>query len=95
MASIGLFDVKGLIEIDPSFQFSSPLFDRIEIATGKKTIAIEASRTSSDDVYLQSVLVNGKPRDSNGIQLKELKKGATLKFEIGSTPNEKLFNAGN
>lgn len=95
MASIGLFDVKGLIEIDPSFQFGSPLFDRIEIATGNKPIIIEASRTSSDDLYLQSILVNGKPRHSNGIQLKELKKGAKLKFELGSIPNEKLFNEKN
>ena len=34
MSSLGLFDVKGLVETEPSFQFTSPLFDKIEIATG-------------------------------------------------------------
>lgn len=91
MASIGLFDVKGLIEIDPSFQFGSPLFDRIEIATGKKPTVIEVSRKSPDDLYINSVFVNGKAHADNSIQLKALKKGAKLKFDLVSTPNKSLF----
>lgn len=91
MASIGLFDVKGLIEIDPSFQFGSPLFDRIEIATDKNPIVIEVSRKSPDDVYIQSVLVNGRSRNSNKLQLKELKQGVKLSLQLGSAPNKELF----
>ena len=36
MAGMGLFDVKGLTEINPSFGIASPLFDRITITLNNK-----------------------------------------------------------
>ena len=91
MASIGLFDVKGLVEINPSFQFGSPLFDRIEIATGQHPIVIEVSRKSPGDVYIQSILVDGKRRHSNILQLKEIKQGAKVRVDLGAEPNTSVF----
>jgi predicted alpha-1,2-mannosidase len=91
MASIGLFDVKGLVEINPAYQFSSPVFDRVEIATGKAAVIIDVKRRSSDDIFLQSVEVNNRLCKTNSIGLKELRKGATLRITLGSSPNEKLF----
>lgn len=94
MASIGLFDVKGLIEINPAFQFGSPVFDKVEIGSGKKKIIIEVERTSPGDVYIQSVSVNKKPRAVNSIGLKELKGTARIKMVVGPAPNENLFVKG-
>ena len=91
MASIGLFDVKGLVEINPAYKFGSPMFDRIEITTGKTKTIIEVNRHSPNSIYLQSVEVNGKKRTTNSIELKEIKKGADLKIELGDSPNETVF----
>lgn len=38
MSSIGLFDVKGLTEINPKFQIGSPLFDKVVIKLNKSII---------------------------------------------------------
>lgn len=90
MASMGLFDVKGLVEIDPAFQFGSPVFDKIEIA-GKNRITIEVQKQSPKSIYLQSVRVNNKDCTMNSIPLSTLRKGARLIIGLGDTPNESLF----
>jgi predicted alpha-1,2-mannosidase len=91
MASIGLFDVKGLVEVNPTFQFSSPIFDRVEISMGKTTTIIEVTRQSPESIYLQSVEVDSKNRKTNILQLKELRRGAHLKITLGNSPNGELF----
>lgn len=93
MASIGLFDVKGLVEMNPAFQLGSPVFDRVEIATSKTAVVIEVNRQSPGSIYLQSVEVNNKKRKTNSIQLKELQRGACLKITLGDSPNEALFKS--
>lgn len=46
MASIGLFDVKGLTSENPSFQIGSPAFDRI-------TIKLNKDYYSGDNITIQ------------------------------------------
>lgn len=71
MSSIGLFDVKGLVEIDPSFQFESPLFDMVEIQNGKgHTIRIQTINNKPDHSYIQSIELNGEPYRKKCIDLK-------------------------
>lgn len=92
MSSIGLFDVKGLVEINPSFQLGSPLFDRIKIATGNnKFVVIETSDNEPGNYYIQSVKVNGQNLDENHIGLEQLKTGANIKIELGNKPNKNIF----
>ncbi|SDM49373.1 alpha-1,2-mannosidase, putative [Catalinimonas alkaloidigena] len=92
MAAIGLFDVKGLVETAPSFQFSSPLFDRIEIATGgREPLVIETSGNAPDHPYIQAIQLNGASYTDRQIPLKTLKKGAHLKFHLGAQPNRALY----
>jgi predicted alpha-1,2-mannosidase len=92
MSSIGLFDVKGLVEIDPSFQLGSPLFDRIKINTGNNNfVEIETSNKLPGNYYIQSVKVNEKTLDTNHIDLKLLKAGSSINITLGNKPNKKLF----
>ncbi|RAW00192.1 GH92 family glycosyl hydrolase [Pseudochryseolinea flava] len=90
MAAIGLFDVKGLVEMNPTFQFGSPLFDKIEIS-GNKRVTIQVEKQSAESTYLQSVHVNNKKITKNALPLSTLQNGARLKIVLGNTPNESLF----
>ncbi|KEO71866.1 GH92 family glycosyl hydrolase [Anditalea andensis] len=92
MSSIGLFDVKGLVERQPSFQFGSPLFDGIKINTPNgNTIRITTHNNAEGNVYIQSISLNGKPYHQSQIALNKLLDGAHLEITLGNTPNKFLF----
>ncbi|WP_210416862.1 GH92 family glycosyl hydrolase [Echinicola soli] len=92
MSSIGLFDVKGLVETQPSFQFGSPLFDEVEITTASgKTIRITTKNNQEGNVFIQSINLNGKPYTQSHIGLDKLRAGAHLEIGLGNTPNKTLF----
>ena len=69
MSSIGLFDVKGLTQINPEFQIGSPIFDKVTIKLNAnyykgKTFVIETKNNSHDNQYIQSVGLNKESRQS-------------------------------
>lgn len=90
MSSIGLFDVKGLTDINPSFQIGSPLFDKVTIKQlGKernKTFVIEVNNNSKTNVYLQEVQLNNSDLKQLSIKLDDIKKGGSLKMKVDSKP---------
>ena len=96
MSSIGLFDVKGLTDINPSFQIGSPLFDKVIIKqakkSGRKNFVIDIANNSKSNVYLQDVNLNGKQLDNLSIDLKDITKGGILKINVGSEPSNKWSN---
>jgi predicted alpha-1,2-mannosidase len=92
MASMGLFDVQGHAAMNPTFQFGSPLFDKITIKldnkyyTGKELI-IETKNNAKDHVYVQSASFNGAKNENCWIDRKTLMTGGTLTFDMGPEPN--------
>ena len=94
LASMGLFDVQGHSALRPSFQFGSPLFDKITISLddryykGRKLI-IETVNQSPENIFVQSVTWNGNPVLNNWMYRDELMRGGVLKFVMGSEPNKK------
>jgi predicted alpha-1,2-mannosidase len=92
MASMGLFDVQGHASANPSFQFGSPLFDKITIRldpeyySGEKLV-IESLNQSPGHLYIQSALWNGKKVYNNWMYRDQLMKGGTLRFTLGAEPN--------
>ena len=92
MASMGLFDVQGHASSRPSFQFGSPMFDRIKIRLDPeyypgKELVIETINQRPDHLYVQSVSWNGKAIDKNWMYRDELMKGGKLIFTMASSPN--------
>ncbi len=95
MSSIGLFDVKGLTEINPKFQIGSPLFDRVTIKLNGnyypgKTFVIETSNNSSANQYIQSIQLNGKDCDSVFVPFNEVVRGGKLNIHLGASPKTEL-----
>lgn len=95
MSALGLFDVKGLTEIQPKFQVGAPLFDKVTIRLNKdyypgEKFVIETKKHSADDCYLQSITLNGKSQDSVQIPFEEIVKGGRLILQVDQNPNMNL-----
>ncbi|TBO41733.1 GH92 family glycosyl hydrolase [Pedobacter kyonggii] len=89
MASMGLFDVKGLTDARPTIQIGSPVFDRSEITLGNgKRLIIHAENNSKQNVYVQSATWNGKVLNNAWLYRDELMKGGTLRLIMGNKPNK-------
>ena len=66
----------------------SPLFDKatVQLAGGKELV-INAQDNSSENVYVQSLRVNGEECSCTSIDSRILTDGATLDFTMGSEPS--------
>lgn len=89
IASLGLFDVKGLTDSRPSVQLGSPLFEQATVQLREeKTLVIETENNSATNIYVQSAKFNGEPLDKCWLYWDQLMEGGTLTFEMGPQPNE-------
>jgi predicted alpha-1,2-mannosidase len=93
MAAIGLFDVQGHSSANPSFQFGSPLFDKITIQLDPKyypgkELVIKTINQNLENLYIQSANWNGKTLMNNWIYREELMQGGELNFTLGKEPNK-------
>ncbi|RYJ44983.1 GH92 family glycosyl hydrolase [Flavobacterium beibuense] len=93
MSSIGLFDVKGLTDVNPSFQIGSPLFDKVTIKLPKELnrnkFVIDVTNNSKENIYLQDADLNGAPLNQLSIPLQQIANGGTLKLKVGKSHSEK------
>jgi len=89
ITALGLFDVKGFTDSRPIVELGSPLFDKATITLGDdKTLVIETKNNSKTNVYVQSVVFNGKPLNNCWLYRDELMKGGKMVFTMGSKPNK-------
>ncbi|WP_418991093.1 GH92 family glycosyl hydrolase [Alistipes sp.] len=95
LASIGLFDAKGLTAPDPAFQVGSPLFDRITIRlnpdyyAGSKFV-IETEDNTPGNCYIRSMELDGKPLRSVQLPFREVVRGGRLRLRLGAEPATEL-----
>jgi predicted alpha-1,2-mannosidase len=92
MAALGLFDVQGLSNENPTMQFGSPLFQKVTIQLDPNyyqgnELIIETKNNAKENVYIQSVQQNSVQFDNCWIDFKKLTQGGKLVFEMGSQPN--------
>lgn len=91
IASLGLFDVKGLTDPEPSFALGSPAFNKITIQLNNKyykgkEFVIEAKNNDKENVYVQQYRLNGKPYPSTRIPFETIVSGGRLELEMGNSP---------
>lgn len=87
-----LFSALGFYPVTPAsdqYVLGAPLFKKavIHLENGK-TINIDAANNDTENVYVQSLLFNGKNYTKNWLNHFELMKGATLQFDMNSQPNK-------
>jgi putative alpha-1,2-mannosidase len=65
-----------------------PVFERAELdLPGKKDVVIEAPGASLTGKYVQSASLGGAPLDRSWVTHRELRKGGTLRLEMGAQPS--------
>ena len=92
MAALGLFQTDGGCRVDPIYEITSPLYEKVVIDLGErynrgKTFTIEARNASRSNKYIQSATLNGKELEQFYFPASELLKGGELILEMGDKPN--------
>ncbi len=91
MSSMGMYPVN---PSNGAYVFGSPLFNEVTInLPGNKSFKILAKNNSDKNIYIQSVSLNGKEYTKSFITHKDIVKGGTLVFKMGSTPNTNFGKA--
>ena len=85
LSSIGFYPV---FTASGDYVIGSPLFDKatIQLENGKQFI-VEAQNNSSENIYIQSIELNGKKHDANVITHQDIVNGGVLKIQMGNKPN--------
>ena len=92
MMAVGLFQIRGGAAIDPVYEITSPIFDRVTIHLDPRyypggEFVIVARNNSPENKYIQSALLDGKPLDKPYFFHRELVDGGTLELQLGPEPN--------
>ncbi|MBI5819351.1 MAG: glycoside hydrolase family 92 protein [Verrucomicrobia bacterium] len=92
LMAIGLFDVEGGASVKPTYQITSPLFDRVTIHLNRSyfpggTFEIIARNNSPKNIYIQSAKLNGRALTKCWFDHTALAAGGTLEIVLGPEPN--------
>ena len=92
MSAWYVFSAMGFYPVNPvsgEYEIGTPLFPemRLNLKNGK-TFTVLAPNVSRENIYIQSVKVNGKPYDKSYITHQQIMDGATVEFVMGNQPDE-------
>jgi len=92
MSAWYVWSAMGFYPVNPQngvYVFGSPAIDDAEISVpGGKTFKIIAHENSQKNIYIQSVLLNGKKYTRSYIRHQDIMNGGKLEFFMGSKPNK-------
>jgi alpha-1,2-mannosidase, putative len=87
MSAWYILSALGFYQVEPAggkYIFGSPIIDKAIIKVGNdKTFTILVHNNSSENIYIQSIKLNGKPHDSFYISFEDIAQGGILEFFMG------------
>ena len=88
MSSWYVFSAMGFYPVDPisgQYEIGSPVFPEVKmyLANGK-TFVVRAENVSDENIYIQSVTVNGQPYNKSYITHEMIMQGDTIHFVMGN-----------
>ena len=87
-----VFSAMGFYPVAPAtdeYVIGAPLFKKITVSLENgKTIEISAPKNSAENLYVQSIQVNGNKHDKNYFNFSELKEGGKINFQMSDKPNK-------
>ena len=91
MSAWYIMSALGFYQVEPAggkYIFGSPLFDEAVLNVGNgKTFRIVTRNNSPENIYIQSVKLNGKPYTRSYIYHHQMTAGGTLEFTMGNKPS--------
>nr|WP_315254021.1 GH92 family glycosyl hydrolase [uncultured Flavobacterium sp.] len=96
MSSWYILSSLGFYPVNPAqgiYSFGSPLFDTATInLENNKIFVIKTENNSNENMYIQSITLNGEKINRNYITHKEITQGGTLVFTMGKFPKKDKNN---
>lgn len=94
MSAWAVWSIAGLYPANPAageYVFGSPAADEVSFALpNDRTFTVRARNNNTENIYIQSVTLNGEPYENTYIRHEELTKGGELLFEMGPRPNKRF-----
>lgn len=94
MSAWYIFSSLGFYPVFPAsgaYVLGSPLFDKVTIQLpDKKTFSLKVEKNSEKNIYIQRVILNGKPWPNSYITHQQIMQGGSMTIVMGSKPNEKF-----
>ncbi len=91
MSAWYIFNCMGFYPTCPSsniYAIGSPGLEAVEMHLGNgNTITVTTENFSHENVYIQSMYLNGIPYNKTYLTYDDLKNGATIKYVLGNQPN--------
>jgi predicted alpha-1,2-mannosidase len=93
LMSLGLFSLQGNASVVPTYDITSPVFDKITIELDPKyykgkQFVITTHNNSDSNVYIQKAEMNGKALNRFWFTHEEYAKGGGLELWLGPQPNK-------
>ena len=92
MSAWYVFSAMGFYPVNPvsgEYEIGSPLFPEMRLNLGNgKTFTVLAPNVSRENIYIQSVKINGQPYDKSYITHQQIMDGSTIEFVMGNQPGE-------
>ena len=92
MSAWYVFSALGFYPVDPisgKYEIGTPMYPemKMHLANGK-TFTILAPAVSKENIYIQSVKLDGKPYDKSYITHEQIMNGSIFEFEMGNKPGK-------
>jgi predicted alpha-1,2-mannosidase len=94
LMAIGLFEDDGGVSVNPSYEITSPVFEKVTIHLNQnyypgKTFVIKTKNDPEKNIYIRKATLNGKPLNTFRFSHEDFAKGGELEIELGIKPNKK------
>ncbi len=93
LMAIGLFSLQGNVSAEPTYEITSPVFDKITIELDPeyysgKQFTITTHHNDKENLYIQKATLNSEPLDRFWFAHETYAKGGTLEIWLGPEPNK-------
>lgn len=91
MSAWYILSALGLYQVEPSggrYFFGSPLIDNAELKVRDGVFKIIVHNNSNENIYIQSIKLNGKPYSKRWLEFEDIARGGKLDIVMGSTPHK-------
>ena len=94
MSAWYVFSAMGIYPVNPTsgiYVFGKPMINKAILKTGDNPFIIEAHNLNENNIYIQSVKLNGRNYNKLYITHQDITQGGHLEFEMGSEPSTNKF----
>lgn len=85
LSSMGFYSVNPMSGV---YVFGSPLMNKAVISSGNKKFTIVVENQSKANIYIQRIVLNGKPYNRSYIRHSDLVKGGKMVIYMGNQPSK-------